>query len=121
MAEYIREVEKIIDAYHKQNPLFSLNRKTALYNALIVFEDACRLGGTTDFAVIGDGLEYSMLIREQLDSLNVLIQWIFQDCLHEDTDTLDMKIISERYINTAQLLQFQAKPYSPICSAYISY
>lgn len=29
MAEYIREVEKIIDAYHKQNPLFSLNRKTA--------------------------------------------------------------------------------------------
>ena len=25
MAEYIREVEKIIDAYHKQNPLFSLN------------------------------------------------------------------------------------------------
>ena len=38
MAEYIREVEKIIDAYHKQNPLFSLNRKTALYNALTVFE-----------------------------------------------------------------------------------
>lgn len=39
MAEYIREVEKIIDAYHKQNPLFSLNRKTALYNALTVFEE----------------------------------------------------------------------------------
>ena len=28
MAEYIREVEKIIDAYHKQNPLFSLNLET---------------------------------------------------------------------------------------------
>ena len=27
MAEYIREVEKIIDAYHKQNPLFSLIEK----------------------------------------------------------------------------------------------
>lgn len=63
MAEYIREVEKIIDAYHKQNPLFSLNRKTALYNALTVFEDACRLGGTTNLALIGDSLEYSMLIR----------------------------------------------------------
>ena len=75
MAEYIREVEKIIDAYHKQNPLFSLNRKTALYNALTVFEDACRLGGTTNLALIGDSLEYSMLIREQLDSLHVLIQW----------------------------------------------
>ena len=91
MAEYIREVEKIIDAYHKQNPLFSLNRKTALYNALTVFEDACRLGGTTNLALIGDSLEYSMLIREQLDSLNVLIQWIFQDCSHKDTDTLEMK------------------------------
>lgn len=121
MAEYIREVEKIIDAYHKQNPLFSLNRKTALYNALTVFEDACRLSGTTNLALIGDSLEYSLLIREQLDSLNVLIQWIFQDCSHKDTDTLDMKIISERYIETAQLLQFQAKQYSPICSAYISY
>ena len=37
MAEYIREVEKIIDAYHKQNPLFSLNRKTALYNAPVSY------------------------------------------------------------------------------------
>lgn len=121
MAEYIREVEKIIDAYHKQNPLFSLNRKTALYNALTVFEDACRLGGTTNLALIGDSLEYSMLIREQLDSLNVLIQWIFQDCSHKDTDTLEMKIILERYLEAAQLLELQAKPYSPICSAYISY
>lgn len=121
MAEYIREVEKIIDAYHKQNPLFSLNRKTALYNALIVFEDACRLGGTTNLALIGDNLEYSMLIREQLDSLNVLIQWIFQDCSHKDTDTLDMNIIPERYIDAAKLLQFQAKQYSPIYSAYTSY
>ncbi|MEJ8747283.1 hypothetical protein WKT04_12745 [Oscillospiraceae bacterium HCN-4035] len=121
MAEYIREVEKIIDAYHKQNPLFSLNRKTALYNALTVFEDACRLGGTTNLALIGDSLEYSILIREQLDSLNVLIQWIFQDCSHKDTDTLEMKIILERYLEAAQLLELQAKPYSPICSAYISY
>ena len=58
MAEYIREVEKIIDNYHKQSPVFSLNRKTALFNALTVFEDTCRLGGTTDLALTGDGLEY---------------------------------------------------------------
>lgn len=31
MAEYIREVEKIIDAYHKQNPLFSLNAVWAMF------------------------------------------------------------------------------------------
>lgn len=71
------------------------------------------MSGTTNLALIGDSLEYSLLIREQLDSLNVLIQWIFQDCSHKDTDTLDMKIISERYIETAQLLQFQASNILP--------
>jgi len=121
MAEYIREVEKVIDNYHKHSQVFSLNRKTALFNALTVFEDACRLGGTTNIALMGDSLEYSFLIREQLDSLNVLIQWIFQDCSNKDDDTLDMNITSERYMATAALFQYQAKPYSPICSAYISY
>lgn len=120
-AEYIREVEKVIDDYHKQSSMFSLNRKTALFNALTIFEDVCRLGGTTNIALKGDSLEHSFLIREQLDALNVLIQWIFQDCSHKDDDILDMNIISERYIDTAALLQYQAKPYSPICSAYISY
>lgn len=121
MAEYIREVERIIDNYHKESPIFTLNRKTALYNALTVFEDSCRLGGTTSLALSNDELEYSFLIREQLDSLNVLIQWIFQDCSHSNDDNLDMNIISQRYVDTASLLQFQAKAYSPICSAYISY
>lgn len=36
MAEYIREVEKIIDDFHKRSPVFSLNRKTVLYHAFIV-------------------------------------------------------------------------------------
>ena len=80
MAEYIREIERIIDNYHKESPIFTLNRKTALYNALTVFEDSCRLGGTTSLALSNDELEYSFLIREQLDSLNILIHWIFQDC-----------------------------------------
>ena len=121
MPEYIREVEKIIDNYHKKSSIFTLNRKTALYNALTVFEDSCRLAGTANLAMLGDELEYSLLIREQLDSLNVLIQWIFQDCSHKSDDTLDMSIISDRYIDTDRLLQSQAKAYSPICSAYISY
>lgn len=121
MAEYIREVEKVIDNYHKHSPIFSLNRKTALFNALTVFEDFCRLCGTMNIALIGDNLEYSFLIREQLDSLNVLIQWIFQDCPHNSDDALDMNIISKQYMDTASLLQLEAGPYSMICSAYISY
>jgi hypothetical protein len=121
MAEYIREVEKEIDELHKQSSVFSLNRKTALFNALTVFEDSCRLGGTTDLALREDSLEFSFFIREQLDALNVLIQWIYHDCPSTNEDILDKSIISKRYLAIADLLQNHAKPYSPICSAYISY
>lgn len=121
MAEYIREVEKIIDDYHKHSSVFSLNRKTALFNALTVFEDSCRIGGKSNLAITGDELGYSFLIREQLDALNVLIQWIFQDCPDKSDDILDMRVLPERYIYTAYLFQQEALPYSPICSAYISY
>ncbi len=61
MVEYIREVEKEIDELHKQSSVFSLNRKTALFNALTVFEDCCRLCGTTNLALTGDSLEFSFL------------------------------------------------------------
>lgn len=121
MAEYIREVEKIIDNYHKHNSLFSLNRKTALYNALVAFEDSCRLYLITNFSSISDGLESFIRIREELDSLNVLIHWIFTDCSHNDTDVLDIKIMPERYIDTVKLLELHARQYSAISSAYISY
>ncbi|WP_407311764.1 SEC-C metal-binding domain-containing protein [Desulfosporosinus sp. SB140] len=121
MSEYIREVEMVIDEYHKQSPIFLLNRKTALYNALTVFEDFCRLGGATELALTGDSLEFSFLIRQQLDALNILIQWIYQDCPSSHDDVLDMTVVPERYIEVADLLQKQARSYSPICSAYISY
>lgn len=121
MSEYIREIEKAIDDYHKGNLVFRLNQKTALYNAILVFEDLCRLGGTTKLALTGDSLEYSFLIREQLDALNVLVHWIYSDCSHSEDDDLDMSVIPERYISFADMLQNQARNYSPICSAYISY
>ena len=89
MAEYIREVEKVIDNYHKESSLFTLNQKTALYNAVLVFEDSCRLGGTTELTLIGDSLEHSFLIREQLDALNILVHWIYADCPNSKDDVLD--------------------------------
>jgi len=121
MPEYIREVEKTIDNYHQHNRLFALNRSTALFNALTVFEDACRLGGSTTLTLTNDQLEHSFLIREQLDALNVLVQWIFEDCPYADGDLLDTIINPKTYMLTADALQHHAKPYSPISSAYISY
>lgn len=46
-----------------------LNVPSLLYFA------AKEISSVNNLALIGDSLEYSMLIREQLDSLNVLIQW----------------------------------------------
>lgn len=121
MVEYIREVEKIIDVFHRRSPVFSLNRKTALYQTLTVFEDMCRLGCTANMGLFGDSLEYSLLIREQLDALNILIEWIYRDCPVTQEDVLDKSIIPYRCISIIDLLDKQAKPYSAICSAYISY
>ncbi len=66
-------------------------------------------------------MNFHFLIREQLNALNILIQWIYHDCPSTNEDMLEKSIISERYLAIADLLQNQAKPYSPICSAYISY
>ena len=121
MSEYIREVEKIIDNHHMNHPFFSLNRKTALYHALTAFEDACRLGGITSLTLTGDNLGYYIKIREQLDSLNILVQWIFKNCTHNKEDIFKKVVFPQHYVSAADLLVNHAKQYSPICSAYISY
>ena len=36
MAEYIREVEKIIDAYHKQNPFVTIYQMISRYQMTIM-------------------------------------------------------------------------------------
>ncbi len=121
MSEYIRDVEKIIDDYHKSSPLFKLNRKSALFKALTVFEDACRLGGSMGVALTADDLEHSFFVRKQLDAIGILVNWIYQECSHSSDDILDTTIFSNGYLQTANLLLKHAEPYSPICSAYISY
>lgn len=121
MAEYIREVEKVIDHYHKKSPVFGLNRKTALFHALTVFEDCCRMSRIAEPPLAENSFELAMLLREQINAVNVLIQWIFQDCPHEEDDILDAAIVPERYENICSLLQAHASPYALICNAYVSY
>lgn len=121
MASYIREVEKVIDNHHKSNLLFSLNRKTALFDALTIFEDSCRLGALTSLVLSGDQMHHGLQIRELLDALNVMVYWIYQECKHHDNDFLDREIEHNRMMNAFEVLDEHAKPYSALCSAYISY
>ena len=121
MSEIIREVEQIVDSYHKQSPVFLLNRKTALYYALTLFEDQTRLGSTSILQLTSDKLRYSFFVREQLDALNIVIQWIFRECRHSEDDELDMRNIHDNYVHFGELFENYAKKYSPIDSAYVSY
>ena len=121
MSEYIRDVEKVIDSFHKTHPAFLLNQKTALYNALVVFEDMCRLGGSAEMLLSNDNINFSFLIKNRIDSLNMLVRWIYTDCQHSDCDSLNLEIIPDRYVTFVNLLENYAKPYSDICGAYIGY
>ena len=121
MKEYLRKVEKTIDTYHKQSVLFSLNQKTALFYALTAFEDICRISGAPELVSTNDRMDYYFIIREQLDALKELIQWIYNDCPKSGNDMLNTSITPEQYLETVRLLKLYAAPYSAICSAYISY
>lgn len=121
MPDYLRKFEERIDNHHKRSPLFSLEKNRALFYALTVFEDSCRLAGSEVLKKTGDSLEYSFLIREQLDSLNTLVQWIYNECTIESENFNETQVQPKLYLWAAKLLNFHAKPYSPICSAYISY
>lgn len=96
MPDPIREIEKIIDAYHKNASALKHKRSTALLYALRIFEDACRLGGTTEIGIGGDSLDHTLLIREQLDSLRTSVNWIFDECDYDPNEPIDYIILTNQ-------------------------
>jgi len=68
-----------------------------------------------------DSIDYAFLIRKRLDALNIVVHWILSECSYSDDDELDISVIPNRYLTFGKLLEFQAKPYSGICAAYIGY
>lgn len=121
MGDPIREIEKIIDNHHKTAAALQHKRGTALLYALRIFEDACRLAGTTEINMGGDDLDHFMLIRDQLDSLRTAVLWIFDECEYDPAENIDTTLKEKICYEFADLHFNHAKPYYVLCGAYISY
>lgn len=113
----IREIEKIIDEYHKKHVFLSGNKKQLMYELLITFEDLC---ASTVMISMFNPLALKK-ITDYMDSLNQALNWV-EHSESVSTDGLIQRTISkERYEQCASFLNDYAYPYSLICSGYISY
>ena len=113
----IREIESIIDNFHKKHPAFSGTKEQLTYELLSAFEDLCSL------AVMGSMLNPLALrkITDHMDALNQALYWVEKSDLPNATLEIDTDISEERYNQCVSLLIDYAHPYSVICSGYISF
>ncbi|MGC5327290.1 YecA family protein [Brevibacillus sp. SYSU BS000544] len=118
MNDQLRKIERKIDDFHKSSRVFTYTRPTAILNALRVFEDGCRLGAQAVLSKTGDPVDYSMEIREQLNSIDIVLKWIFSEC---KPDTQIDSTCDKRYVDFANLHYHHARQYFGIYNAYVSY
>jgi len=121
MLDTVRQIEKVIDNHHCNHPALKHNRGTCLLYALRLFEDNCRLGGKMESSLGSDSLDNLLLIREQLDSLRIMILWIYDECMYFEYDEVNVEINEKIYYEFIDLLFNHASPYYKLCSAYIGY
>lgn len=113
----IREIEKIIDAYHTNHAVFKKDKKQTLYDLVSAFEDLCSIevmcSMLNPFAIFK--------IREHMDALNQALIWVEGGCENGSQTELCMDISEDRYTECVSLLNEYAYQYSVICSGYISF
>lgn len=119
--ERIREIERIIDNYHIDHPVFKLPREQALFNVLRLFEDGCRLSTIARLEKTGNPNEALSFIREYLDALSVTVKWIYRQCQDITLDEIDFVLSEKDAYEALHLLHDYAMPYSAICCGYIAY
>lgn len=113
----IREIERIIDEYHKNHKFLSGNKIQLMYELLTIFEDLC---ACSVMASILNPLALRR-ITDYMDSLNQALNWV-ENCESVFTDGVIQRTISEkRYEQGVSFLNDYAYPYSLICSGYVSY
>lgn len=113
----IREIEKIIDVYHKNHPIFTGNKQQAIFGLLATFEDMCFLAvicSMSNPAALGN-------IRDYMDALNQALCWVENSSLIITEKPLNISFSEDSYNLYASFLNDYASPYAEICSAYISY
>lgn len=117
--DYIREnIEKVVDNYHKRNPLFKRSRATVLLNLLRTFEDMCRLNPMNIMASIVSPDYLDVSLHNSLDAIDMAIQWAYECCL--DNSEASEKVEPEVYLQSGATL-FDAQNYRVVCDNFTYY
>ena len=113
----IRDIEKIIDKAHEENIVFKTGKKQTIYDLLSSFEDLCGL--ILRESVLNPFALHKIV--DQMDALNVALQWVDKLCLEDHDKPIRSDITETRYEQCCALLTEYAYVYSAICSGYIAY
>ena len=113
----IREIEKIIDDYHKRHPALTGTKEQIRYELLATYGDICVINCQT--LMLNPFAEGK--IRDYMDALNQALIWINQADLNDEDGNFSFELSERRYKLFCSLLNNYAYPYSVICSGYISY
>ena len=124
----IREIESIIDVYHKQSDFFnsySNNRNQALYDILRTYErlsSTLLVGGVREEMVGLQNADIMLLssVHNLQDALNTAIKWIYQDCTPSKPG-ITHQLSDNQYSEAVDLLVKYADSYAVIADGYISY
>ena len=81
----IREIEKIIDAFHENHPVLRGNKQQVIFELLTAFEDLCSL------TVISSMLNPFALkkITDHMDALNQALNWVENSSLNCSDEPID--------------------------------
>lgn len=113
----IREIERVIDDYHKGHKAFSGTKEQMTFDLLTAYGDLCIC---TAMAMMLNPYATDRIVQN-MDALNQAIYWINYSELPKGDSELSYKISEERYEECVSLLREYAYPYSTICSGYIAY
>ena len=113
----IREIEKVVDSYHINHPVFSGTKEQVMFELLSSFEDICSL------SALDAPFNLSSLrnITTYMDALNQALHWVENSDLPSSCEHINTDILEERYEHCVSFLLDYALPYSVICSGYISF
>ncbi|SHI57288.1 hypothetical protein [Pseudobutyrivibrio xylanivorans] len=113
----IREIERIIDDYHKNHPALTGTKEQIRYELLATYGDLCVI----NFKAMMLNPFAMGKITDYMDALNQALMWINQASLDDTDENLSFELSERRYKLLYSFLDKYAYPYSVICSGYISY
>lgn len=109
-----REIEAILDTYHKSLDIFKHPRNEIILHTLRGFEDMSRFGAAATLSLGTTTLNIS--INRNLDCLDTAIKWIYE-CTEEQNKFTDYKLNGDLYILAGKMLM-QAGKYRDVVDSF---